>query len=397
MRSLPPGSFRGRRALSAHGPAADAGELLLHLEGLEGAVLGEHLSERLAQPGEVPLAVPQLEQETPLGVLRPHTEGVVEGAVGRLDPELAVHDEDGPPHRGHDGVGVVEGTLAVVPAARQGLVDLPELDVPFLQLAVEGGQLLVGRLHLFLGGLKLLVDALQLFVAGDGLLVRGLQLLESGVVLLHDHLEGLRGLRQLLPEPRAVPVSGGHGAALRWRGLFGPLPRRRERLEDDQQAALRRPLERQDLEAHVANLPAVTNAQAFLARGRVFPPGLLDRLAQLQQQPLAGHPDQVQARLAVTVLEERMGVATELEDVEPIVDHDAGGSVTGQQHPVGFRRYPRGHRRSGHAGSQLRRPVGSRGARREGWRGEGGRRLPGVDPALLVERLQESGGGAHAL
>ena len=117
--------------------------------------------------------------------------------------------------------------LDFLPADLQGVIRLPELEVPLLQLPVEGGQLLVGGLNLLLGGLQLLVHALQLFVAGDRFLVRGLQLLEGRVVFLHDVLEELRGLRQLLPEPCGLPVAGGPRAALRWDGPFRRPPRPR--------------------------------------------------------------------------------------------------------------------------------------------------------------------------
>jgi hypothetical protein len=194
--------------VQAHRPPADPGEVPLHLEVVERAVFRQHFPERRPEAGEVPLPVAELEQQPALRLLRPHGEGVVVGAVGLLDPQIAVHDQEGRPHRGHDGVGVVEGALELLPAGLQGRVRPSQLEVALLQLPVEGAQLLVGGLDLLLGGLQLLVHALQLFVAGDGLLVRGLQLLEGGVVLLHDGLEGLGRLRQLVPEPCGLSASG---------------------------------------------------------------------------------------------------------------------------------------------------------------------------------------------
>ena len=64
-----PAAGRGEPAgVEHHRPAADALELVVHLEVVEVAVPREDLFEQLPQPGDVPLAVPQLEEGPALGL-----------------------------------------------------------------------------------------------------------------------------------------------------------------------------------------------------------------------------------------------------------------------------------------------------------------------------------------
>ena len=94
-----------------HRAPAETGELVVHLEPFERVLGGQDLLQRLAQRSPVPLAAAQGAQPLALCLLRPHPEGVVVGPVRLLDAELAVEDEQRLAHRGHDGVGAVEGAL----------------------------------------------------------------------------------------------------------------------------------------------------------------------------------------------------------------------------------------------------------------------------------------------
>jgi hypothetical protein len=54
---------------------------VLHFKVVEDSVLGQNLLQQLSQPGDVPLSVAQVIEQLPLGLLRCHLEGLVEGAA----------------------------------------------------------------------------------------------------------------------------------------------------------------------------------------------------------------------------------------------------------------------------------------------------------------------------
>jgi hypothetical protein len=64
------------------------------------------------------------------------------------------------------------------------VVRLLQLDDLFLELGVDGGELLVERLQLLLGGLELLVRGAQLLVDGHDLFVGDPQLLIGALLIL---------------------------------------------------------------------------------------------------------------------------------------------------------------------------------------------------------------------
>jgi len=65
------------------------------LEVVEVALGGEDVPEQGEQRREVPLAVAKFTDEAALRVLGHRLEGLVEGAVGGLDAQVAVEDEQG--------------------------------------------------------------------------------------------------------------------------------------------------------------------------------------------------------------------------------------------------------------------------------------------------------------
>ncbi len=90
-----------------HHPAADGREGVLELEVVEHGALGDDVLEQGPQVGDVPLAVAQLVDEAALGLSGRDVERLVEGAVGRPDPQGGVEDQQGLAHRVHDVLGVI--------------------------------------------------------------------------------------------------------------------------------------------------------------------------------------------------------------------------------------------------------------------------------------------------
>ena len=135
---------------------------------------------------------------------RPRSAGTTFRMLLRLgreaaDPAFAVEDED----RDVDGGQQVQEIA----------VDLADLLIAAVELVVDGGQLLVGRLQLFLRRLQLLVHALELFVPGDQLLVGRAEIVVRPAVLLDERLQVLLRRRELVLEPSAAADSSDAGVA----------------------------------------------------------------------------------------------------------------------------------------------------------------------------------------
>ena len=92
--------------MSTIDPAAEALELVVHLEVVEVAVPREDLFEQLPQPGDVPLAVPEVEQEPALGLGRGHPERLGRRTGSRSAPA-------GPASRTRSG----SRTVSTIPSA----------------------------------------------------------------------------------------------------------------------------------------------------------------------------------------------------------------------------------------------------------------------------------------
>ncbi len=170
-------------------------------------------------------------------------------------------------------------------------------------------------------------------------------------------------------------------------------------LEEHEQRALvlGRASERHHLQVQPADLAPVTQRHALPADGRVLLPGILDRLADFEEEPPARHLEEVQARATVGVLQVGFGLATELDDVVLLVHDHARWCVPGQEDPV---RLPgqllgkaglRGHRPDALLFSTLLRGA----AETEDGRSGGG--PPGVDPVLPVHGREEVLRRAHRL
>ena len=96
------------------------------------------------------------------------------------------------------------------------------------------------------------------------------------------------------------------------------------------------------------------------------------------------------------MVEERVGVAAELENAEPLVDHHACRAISGEQHAVRLAKHLGSD--GGLPGPALpTRPGGARGAHcgQQARRAPGG--LPAIEPMFLVERREQRRGGIGRL
>ena len=124
------------------------------------------------------------------------------------------------------------------------------------------------------------------------------------------------------------------------------------------------------------------------SHGAALLPALAEGVAERQQQPLAGHPEDIVARLARGRRQVVAGLTAELEDVEVVVDQDADGGVLPQHEGVG-RALPV-HRRDGRRGEDIR------GLPRVDFPTVEGRVLPqprrflGVDAILRVHHAEQA-------
>jgi hypothetical protein len=263
---------------------------------------------------------------------------------------------------------------------------------PVLQLFVQRRQLLVGRLQLLLRRLQLFVDTLQLLVAGQHLLVGRLELLVRGLLSLGERLLVLAGRPQLLLELRDATILGALGAGRRLRALprHRPLPRRR--IEEDQEAvglAGRGGVDGNHVYRDALGLASPAPAR-LPAAGQVLGPGFVDGLAHVHEKPPRQHAQQVQARLAVGVLEQGGRVPSELDDVQVVVHQHPGRTVAGEQDPVGLP-LPVRRRLLARRGRLRRRlPVRSHDPVGRG----GHARLLRVDPPIVLQRHEPVRQGA---
>ncbi len=335
----------------------------------------EHVPDLLGQVGSLQAILDV--QERPAHVRGGQAE---KGLRGRREPphaQVAAHHD-------HWDVDAAHQVQEIV-------VRLSELHVTVLELLVERGQLFVRGLDLLLGRLQLFVDALQLLVAGEGLLVRRLQLLERRLMVAHDGVQVFGRLRQLASEPRDL--------AFRGRGRRSGRDDRRATfgaggdgvtLEQDEQAPLRGrvPLDGNHLDRHRIQTIAVPELNVLLAGRSAARLRLLDGMAEIHQESLAHHLREVQGGPAVGMLQEGIRVPSELQDVEALVDHDAGRAVADEEQPIGFPRDVRMCGRSRREEALRRRPLVGRAGREVEEGGDGGG-LPRVDPVRLVQGRKE--------
>ena len=92
--------------IEQHHSAANHREGVLELEIVEDRALGDNVFQQCSQVGDVPLAVTQLVDQTALGLRERDVEGLIEGAVGGLDAQRRVEDQERLAHRVDDVLGV---------------------------------------------------------------------------------------------------------------------------------------------------------------------------------------------------------------------------------------------------------------------------------------------------
>ena len=90
---------------------SDMFKFVRHLKVPEGGVRGENVLQQLAQFRDIPLSVPEVVDQTPLGLLRRGLERFVERLVGFHDLQVLVQDHQGLPHGFHDRFGEVKTAL----------------------------------------------------------------------------------------------------------------------------------------------------------------------------------------------------------------------------------------------------------------------------------------------
>jgi hypothetical protein len=173
-----------------------------------------------------------------------------------------------------------------------------------VQLVVDGGQLLIGRLQLLLGGLQLLVHALELFVPRDELLVGRPEVVVRPAVLFDERLEIFLRRHELVldlrdPTPLVDPVRSTapvDGGASTGRGLAGA--RLLEQHDEEGLLDVRRPCEGEHHQiARPGESVLIDLDPAPHHRGHLFL-GFRDRHAQAGDQPGTRHLDDVVLRLA---------------------------------------------------------------------------------------------------
>jgi hypothetical protein len=86
---------------------------MLDLECLDGLALKQEVREQLAQAWDVPLVIAELVDHAPFGLGGFDPEGLVEGTVGALEPQVSVQDEERLADRLDDGFGEDPGFLSV--------------------------------------------------------------------------------------------------------------------------------------------------------------------------------------------------------------------------------------------------------------------------------------------
>src|SRR5581483_1368729 len=92
-----------------HHPRTSRGELVPDLEVRHDRTARKYLPEERAQTRNVPVAIPELVDELPGGLLRGDVERLVEGSICRMDAEVRVEHEKRLPNGIHDRLGVEPG------------------------------------------------------------------------------------------------------------------------------------------------------------------------------------------------------------------------------------------------------------------------------------------------
>ena len=102
-----------RPCADQHDLLADIFEGVLDFELLNGALLGQHLREQLAQAWDVPLSVTKVVDQATLGVRLVDLERLVKGAVGGMDAQVLSQNEERLPDRGDNTLGEDPGFLRI--------------------------------------------------------------------------------------------------------------------------------------------------------------------------------------------------------------------------------------------------------------------------------------------
>ena len=276
------------------------------------------------------------------------------------DTEIGAHHDD-------RDMGAREEVAEVV-------AELPQLEVPVVQLVVHGGQLFVGRLQLLLGGFQLFVRALQLLVARLRLLGGSAQLLHGRLVLFADGLQMLAGGGQFLGELDHPALAGRLRlrralARKRGRGATSALLE-----EQDEMVAALHPFRGPDWDHLEADFPDPTVRPDALPLHPDRPTTLgrlLNRLAECGRQTFPRHLEEVEARGAWGRLEIGAGLPAELHDLHVGVHDDASRRIPPKDEMVSLlldgRRAPArlpalraGRRRDPVAGREAEAEVGRR-------------------------------------
>jgi hypothetical protein len=96
-----------------HGAAAQLLEVVLDLELVDAGALCQDFPEQLAQARDVPLVIAELVEYAPFCLGGSDLEGLVEGTVGGLDPQVTIQDEKRLPDRLDDAFGEDPGFVFV--------------------------------------------------------------------------------------------------------------------------------------------------------------------------------------------------------------------------------------------------------------------------------------------
>ncbi len=180
--------------------------------------------------------------------------------------------------------------------------------------------------------MQFLVGALKFLVRGDQLLIGDGQIIGRGLVLGQERFQVAPGRGDLHVEARVVPL----GQSSRPQGCAWGGGHRfsqggsvwRDHLEQGQEVTFSRLAQirqRHHLQVDQAGKRVYLERQSFLTDRSPLSLGLLQRCLERANQSRARHPDDVELRLTRRRLEEGTGLATELDDLQPLVDDDARG------------------------------------------------------------------------
>ncbi len=208
--------------------------------------------------------------------------------VGRDDAEMRSHRRREEPdvqlavQEDRRDLGAVEDILQIVGG------DALLLD-GFVQLAVEGGQLLIERLKLFLRGFQLLIGGLEFLVHRQGFFV-------DRLLLFVGEFEVADGALELLP--RRVELAFDLRELRGFGFCHGSGPARPFWLIDeaDEEHIPGVALDRPDVDTDRDGAPLPAQLHPRHEDARMVAPGLQDRRPELVAQPLARHREDVRVR-----------------------------------------------------------------------------------------------------